>query len=157
MRFIFPLILLFFVNLSFGQFTTPEAISSGGDSYNQPFGKMEVTFGETVIETLNENNIFLTQGFQQSHFFAVAIEENAVSDDIDFNVYPNPATDELNILWNIDETVLIFLYDLKGKLLYVGNMEKTSHINVTDYASGAYLLRLSAGSEQKTVIIQKLK
>ncbi|HNW70100.1 MAG TPA: T9SS type A sorting domain-containing protein [Bacteroidales bacterium] len=142
---------------AFGQFTTPEAISSGGDSYSQPFGKMEVTIGETVIETLNENNIFLTQGFQQSHFFAVTIEENTLSEDIDFSVFPNPATDELNILWNIDETVLIFLYDLKSNLLYVDNMEKTSRIKVADYASGAYLLRLSAGIEQKTVIIQKLK
>lgn len=157
MRIILTFSLLFLVNLSFGQFTTPEAISSGGDSYSQPFGKMEVTIGETVIETLNDNNIFLTQGFQQSHFFAVAVEENTVPQDTGFSVYPNPATDELNILWNIDETVLIFLYDLKGKLLYVGNMEKTSRIKITDYASGAYLLRLCAGKEQKTVIIQKLK
>jgi hypothetical protein len=157
MRFIFILLFLFSFSLAFGQFTTPEAISSGGDSYSQPFGKMEVTFGETVVETLDGNNIFLTQGFQQSNFFVAAVEEETGISGYGFHVYPNPTIDELNIAWDIDGTVMIYLYDLNGRLIYSNNMVKTVRISVADFASGAYLLRLSSANTQKTMIIQKLK
>lgn len=151
------ILLIFPFSLVYGQYTTPEVISSGGDSYSQPFGKMDVTIGEAVIETLNENNIFLTQGFQQSHFFAVSIQEDSESEDIGFNVYPNPATDVLNVFWNIDKTAIIYLYNLKGKLLMSESMYQNVQINISAYASGPYLLRLIEGNNQKVVIIQKLK
>lgn len=157
MRFFIVLILGLLTASTYGQFTTPEVISSGGDSYVKPFAKMEVTIGEPVTETFSGNDIIFTQGFQQSHFFAVTIEENTVSDNIDFNVYPNPAIDELNIIWNIDEPAMLFLYDLIGNLILSDNLIKHARINISGLAAGAYLLRFSEGNIQKTVIIQKLK
>ena len=61
----FLLIGLCFSLSSLAQYTTPEVISSGGDSYIQSNGKMDITIGESVIETYHSNGIYLTQGFQQ--------------------------------------------------------------------------------------------
>ena len=145
---------LCFCHVVLAQTTTPEVITTGGDSYSQIFGKMDVTIGESITETFSANDIKLTQGFQQCNYYVISIEEE---ENEGFKVYPNPTIDELNIEWDINENVMIFLYDMKGKLLYNGIMQKISRISLANYATGAYLLRLDSEKKRKTVIIHKSK
>ena len=58
-----------------------------------------------------------------------------------FSVYPNPANDEVNILFN-EEIEEVRIYDLSGKLLLSGFSEKT--VDVSNLTTGLYFMELSS-------------
>jgi len=68
---------------------------------------------------------------------------------IDFSMYPNPATDILNIeLPEISEKVTVEFYDQIGKLAYTQNLDDDSKtINVRDLATGIYILKVIADNK----------
>lgn len=156
-RVFFLLFVLYLSFNTFAQYTTPEVITSGGDSFIQTFGKMDVTIGESIIETYQGNSIYLTQGFQQGNIIVAAIEENDSDDAGTMQVFPNPTINDLHIVSDIDAQILIQLYDLGGKLLYCGHAIKETILDFSVYAAGSYLLKLESGKASKTYKIQKVK
>ena len=156
-RFLLLLIICFLSFTALAQYTTPEIITTGGDSYMQSFGKIEVTIGEAIIETYQGNGIYLTQGFQQGNLIVSAIEENSNDAALRIQVFPNPTINELNIISDNDGQILIQLFDSNGKLLFADNISKSTVMNFSDYAAGCYLLRLETGNSLKTFKIQKVK
>lgn len=71
----------------------------------------------------------------------------------DIVVYPNPVEGLLQISigsQDIESSIKIILYDSYGKLLY--NQESAGvnyKLNMTDYSSGVYILRIEVDSEIK--------
>ena len=65
---------------------------------------------------------------------------------IDFAMYPNPASDILNIdLPIISEKVTVEFYDQIGKLAYSQNLSTNSKtVNVKDLATGIYIIKVIA-------------
>lgn len=51
--------------LIYGQSLNPEVISTSGDYFENSNASLSWTLGETVTETFENSNFFLTQGFQQ--------------------------------------------------------------------------------------------
>jgi len=89
--------------------------------------------------------------------FCVRIGE---SDYDIFTVYPNPATDELEIRFASDEetTYQIQLFDASGRLVYDKTHNgteglNTSKLNVSEFKRGLYLLQLKSGEHSQ---IQKV-
>jgi len=89
-----------------------------------------------------------------------AISEEKILTDL--KVYPNPATDILNIsfeLINPKETQLR-MYDVSGRMIYSQNFEKDRKINhyisLAGYSKGIYFLRIETGLQAVTrkIIIQ---
>jgi hypothetical protein len=83
--------------------------------------------------------------------------------NFDFKVYPNPATEKVDILFSLKEksTVSIDLLDIYGKRIKrVKNKDVLSPginietLDVSDLLSGAYVLRLKSNIEFKTKIIR---
>jgi hypothetical protein len=72
-------------------------------------------------------------------------------------IYPNPVTDILNIITNLQNDVTIAsLFDNNGKLLYSGEMKRgTNMINMAKFAKGIYLLKLKNNAETQNVKIIK--
>ena len=70
----------------------------------------------------------------------IGVEENTLSN---FSLYPNPANDELNILFN-DEIEEIKVYDLHGRVIIEGVSEKI--VDVSKLTAGLYFIELSAFS-----------
>ncbi|WP_395091658.1 T9SS type A sorting domain-containing protein [Vaginella massiliensis] len=62
----------------------------------------------------------------------------------EFSIYPNPASEELNVNWsllsNTDTTYEI--YDSNGRMVKRAKMTNKKAINVADLASGVYILKL---------------
>ena len=58
--------------VSFGQ----EVISSQGDSYSNASGSVDFTIGEVVIATGTDGNNDLTQGFHQTNWNFVGLEDH---------------------------------------------------------------------------------
>ena len=72
-----------------------------------------------------------------------------------FSVYPNPVTDVLNVksAASVDN---ITVYDLLGKVVLQENPGKISPaINMSNLASGAYLVKVTIGNSSKTVKVIK--
>ncbi|MBC7384511.1 MAG: T9SS type A sorting domain-containing protein [Bacteroidia bacterium] len=88
------------------------------------------------------------------------IETTAQS--IIFEVYPNPATDEVNILFNTIQTPDINLFDGSGKTIKDINIIKKSHgnynLNTAHLPNGFYVLMLtdpSGRTNHKSIVIVK--
>ncbi len=143
----------------FSQTLSPEIITTSGDYYTNPYSSLSVTIGEPLTETISDSSVILTQGFQQSSYVITVIEE-ILSDNFKVKVYPNPATDYINIDFNIKDhsDILIQLSDANGRILLKENINSESFskkLNLNIYAAGTYFLRLTSEDYSKTYKIVK--
>ena len=149
---LFALIILFRINL-FSQ----DVISSQGDTYNDSFASIEFTIGEIVTNTETDGTNDLTQGFHQTNWSFVNIQDHV--QDYQAIIYPNPTEDFLNIKVSLYEDVSYVLYDEMGKLILKGllSSEQTA-LEVNQLATGRYSLILSNNKENlKTFNIIKTR
>lgn len=72
-----------------------------------------------------------------------SIEEISVSPE--FNVFPMPANDELNLSWNFGSDVQAVVFDLSGKTVISQqfNALSTAKMDVSDLNEGIYFIQLS--------------
>ena len=138
---LFAFTILFTINL-FSQ----DVISSQGDSYTDSSASIDFTIGEVVTFTGStiENNI--TQGFHQTNWSFVSVQDHV--QDYQAIIYPNPTEDFLNIQTSLYQDVNYLLYDEMGKLILQGNLssEKTS-LDLSMIATGRYSLTLINSKE----------
>ncbi len=72
-------------------------------------------------------------------------------------VYPNPASDLVNITWTKTATTRIKAYDISGKLVYdqMHNGVTRAQVNVNNWAAGTYTFRIEQGSGFETILVEK--
>jgi hypothetical protein len=66
------------------------------------------------------------------------------------NIYPNPANNILNIDYSVSSNSALFeIYNISGQLVQSGNLSKgkTRKIDVSDYNSGIYFIRIHSDEE----------
>jgi len=85
---------------------------------------------------------------------AKAKKENPNATDLDniaqisWKAYPNPAEDFVNIELSVDEPAYIEVLSLNGQQLQqLNTASRISQINVADYPSGVYLVRVTVGEQ----------
>lgn len=126
---------------AFGQ----EVISSQGDSYSNSSGSIDFTIGEVVINTVTNGTNDLTQGFHQSKWEFVGIDEF----DANFvvSIFPNPTQDILTIHATAFEDVTYILTDATGRIvmkdILTGEM---TPLDVASFEAGTYNLSLEKAS-----------
>jgi hypothetical protein len=76
---------------------------------------------------------------------------NSIQDE-DFVISPNPAEDKLNIkLLSANENVKLEVFDVLGKLIYKGEITQLeSSVNISNWKSGVYLVRVSNNKSTQT-------
>lgn len=132
-----------------------EVVSSQGNSYSNSSGVLDFTIGEVVINTGVEGAYIISQGFHQSNWSFVGIENhNSTYNAI---VFPNPTSDILNISANVFDNVTYTLYDSRGKLVIQNNLSsEQTQIQVGQLASGLYSLILRKKNQNlKTFLLIK--
>jgi len=143
------------------QILSPSVIASAGGCDENAYAKISWTLGETVIETETNGDYILTQGFQQSQFNVISVQENALP-GYSVNVYPNPFTNQLNVNITSPENsnFQLILFDINGKI--IKNCENNTgqnfvFDNLSEYANGVYFLKaISTNSKyDKTFKIEK--
>lgn len=119
-----------------------EVVSTQGDSYSNATGSLDFTIGEVVINTGTDGTNDITQGFHQTNWNFVGLEDFAL--DYEATIFPNPTEDVLNIRTSTFENVTFTLYDAQGKLVIqdVLSAEQTP-IQVSQLAPGSYSLTLN--------------
>ncbi|SDG54470.1 C25 family cysteine peptidase [Epilithonimonas hungarica] len=94
--------------------------------------------GESLMITATKQNLKPYQATIEVKTLGVAsFKKNGIS------IYPIPAKDIVNLVWENAKPTKVLLYDLTGKLLQTINntSDKKLEINVSKYPKGTYLLR----------------
>ena len=110
-------IIIFFILLTGSascQFISHSVVASLGNSYDNNFEIVQLTVGEAVIETFNDNTdyYYVTQGFQQPGLRTARFKY--ASNSVDF--FPNPVLDNLLVVFNYTELTeyKVELYSIVG-------------------------------------------
>ena len=132
-----------------------ELLTTAGDVFSNASIQMEWSAGEMIIETLTNEEIYLTQGFHQP----VTVNDIKVNDHI--RVYPNPFDLDLIIEFQELESENMYaqLCDISGKIICIFyNLVLYNDIPTADIPDGIYLLRIfdSHSNLLKTVKLIKL-
>ncbi len=129
-----------------------------GDDIPGPF----VCDGEFVFITWSSNASINYPGWEITYEIDnVGVEEQEAFTQLD--IFPNPATDALNVNFNLDnnQTVEIRLVNVTGEAIYNNVLSNVTgqinnRIDVSNFAKGIYILNISGaeGSVNKKVIIK---
>ena len=119
-----------------------EVVSTQGESYSNASGSIDFTIGEVVINTVSDGTNDLTQGFHQTNWSFVGLDNHLPS--YEAIVFPNPTEEILNVRASVFEDVTYTLYDAKGKLVLQDLLSaEQTPIQVSQLAPGNYSLTLS--------------
>lgn len=119
-----------------------EVVSTQGDSYSNSSGNIDFTIGEVIINTGTDGVNDLTQGFHQSTWNFVGLEDH--TPEYTAIIFPNPTEHTLNIKTSAFENVEYALYDAQGKLVMQNFLTaEQTPIQVSHLAPGNYSLTLN--------------
>ena len=117
------------------------------DSWNQ---------GSEYYELLDENNVTIKYGrdFGSEESTSIKNEYLSLSNpmDISFMIYPNPASDFINL--KSDSAINGYLiYDIKGSLILEGTNNNSNDLTISlnNIYSGIYFLEIKSGTYKETV------
>jgi hypothetical protein len=131
----------------FSLFTTisvsaQEVVSTQGDTYSNASGNIDFTIGEVIVNTGTDGTNDLTQGFHQTNWNFVGLEDHSPS--YEATIYPNPTSEVLNIRTSTFVNVTYTLYDAQGKLVMQDMLfAEQTPIQVSQLAPGSYSLTLN--------------
>lgn len=123
-----------------------EVIATQGDSYSNASANIDFTIGEVIINTGTDGTNDLTQGFHQTNWNFLGVEDFAPN--YEAIIFPNPTEDVFNIRTSTFENVTYTLYDAQGKLVMqdILSAEQTP-IQVSQLAPGSYSLTLNNATQ----------
>ncbi|MEM5564667.1 T9SS type A sorting domain-containing protein [Psychroserpens sp. AS72] len=128
----------------------------------QPFsnGLPNVIISELEVNTA-DNKIYAGtygRGLWSSDVFDATLSVNEFALE-SFEVYPNPAKNNVTINWNKSDLVSVRIFDALGKLMYYTkkiNISEPTSFDVSSYSTGLYFVRINnlEGSVTKKLIIE---
>jgi len=119
-----------------------EVVSTQGDSYSNASGNIDFTIGEVIINTGTDGTNDLTQGFHQTNWNFLGVEDHSPS--YEATIFPNPTSEVLNIRTSTFENVTYTLYDAQGKLVMQDKLSaEETPIQVGQLAPGNYSIILN--------------
>lgn len=131
-----------------------EVVATQGESYSNANGNVNFTIGEVIISTATNGINDLTQGFHQTHWDFVGLDD--YMPEINIQVYPNPTQNIIVINSNTFENVLCNMYDGQGKLVLeqkLSGLETKLHVG--HLATGAYSLELIFNKEYANELLNQ--
>ncbi|KAB1063774.1 T9SS type A sorting domain-containing protein [Salibacter halophilus] len=157
---------VFFISILFSiSVQSQEVIGVTGDFDTTTTTSTSVawTIGEPIIETFESPNIdvALTQGFHQSGFQIVFVEEKPAR-DINTKIYPNPALGYFNIEFTgiLPDEAQYMMYDFTGKLVREGTINsQIQRVELGNLANAQYILKIKSNKldYEKTYRLQKIQ
>lgn len=134
-------ILLFFTLFLTLDLYAQDVISSQGDTYITPSLSVDFTIGEPVINTIGDGTTTLTQGFHQTNWNFLGVED--WESETTILVFPNPMTETLVVKSEKYEGMYFQLIDKSGRLIDENNLlDNETVIPVDGLSAGAYYLKI---------------
>lgn len=124
-----------------------EVISSQGDSYTNSSGSLDFTIGEAVTFTGSDGTNDLTQGFHQSNWSFVGVDDQLP--EIIISVFPNPMEETLVISTEEFDNVNYKMIDASGRIVRENKLTETNtNISVGELSPGNYQIVLFENERQ---------
>jgi hypothetical protein len=129
-----------------------EVISSAGGYNKSADNSISIswTLGETIVPTFTsqDGSLILTHGFQQK-LIPTAVEET-FEETVKVTIFPNPASEMINIQFQspTDQEILLYLLDSRGSVVKTDKIETATvekTIDFQDLPAGIYFIRLTKG------------
>jgi|SRR5690554_5274682 len=149
-----PLIIgaLAFSSCLFGQ----EVISSQGETYTNSNASIDFTIGEVVSNTATDGSYDLTQGFHQTNWKFLGVDNHI--QNFDAIVYPNPMGNDLFIQTENFEQMAYILYDATGRVVSENQLDNSkTGIDVSNLAPSTYSLVLINENKEKIKTFKLIK
>lgn len=123
---------------------------------NYELGKAVANVRFNTTEQITKEDLNSLEGYLNGDRVGVDVNDGSV--DYMVNVFPNPATEMLNVV--VSEDAVVHLMSIDGsKVFAFGNVSANQkmQINTSDIASGIYMLKVSNGNfvSVKKVVVQK--
>lgn len=127
--------------LSVGSVCAQEVVATQGDSYSTANAQIDFTIGEVVIYTGTDGTNVLTQGFHQTNWNFLSVED--LAPDFNASLFPNPFDDLLILDAASFEGVQYQMYDATGRLVLEGELEtEQTQLAVDTFAPGNYTVTI---------------
>lgn len=130
--------------------TSGMSSSDGGSGESTSNMKLQSTFTNWNFNNIWTINGSFNNGYPYLNMYAVKVEENEV---VQFNVFPNPVRDVLNIDSNI-KVYSVFIYDLTGKVVQQNSNDALNRIDISNLKSGIYLVQINDQKITKKIVKQ---
>ena len=121
-----------------------EVITPSAGYFETPSMSLNWTIGETAVETYINDDIILTQGFNQANIIITDITEDFLT-DISISFYPNPVKDIFTIKTESGQMTQLTaeVYDLAGAKLISENINQgNTQINTERLTTSVYILKI---------------
>ncbi|MDE0770834.1 MAG: T9SS type A sorting domain-containing protein [Salibacteraceae bacterium] len=145
--FVFSFIALF---VGIAQESRLEVLSSASEDVRVDNYQLSYTVGETISITQGNRYYFVTQGFHQVEWNAVAVWEYT-PETVRIEVFPNPYSRSLNISFPDFSGIELFQYrilDLTFKEVAEGDLEQAENkLELSSLPPGSYLLNITKDQE----------
>ncbi|NCO64076.1 MAG: T9SS type A sorting domain-containing protein [Flavobacteriales bacterium] len=144
---------------TFGSTTAMTDFTQWGGSFVFPNGRENVAVSKGIWTSgtfINKTPpyVYTGNGMQNgAQFWGSVLSATDFELGSNFNVYPNPSTTNLNIVFkNRITNGLLEVYDMLGKrtMSYIINSENFSNINVSNLKSGLYLVKVTFEGSTET-------
>lgn len=127
----------------------PATLNAAGGSTAVAGNTHEWSVGEmALVNTVTTTGLVVTQGILQPMLQVTGIHDNELALE-GMSIYPNPASDQLNIKFNLARNleVRLKLSDISGRTQYVRKIKDHNGaalitMDFSPYASGVYLLQV---------------
>ncbi|WP_298898865.1 T9SS type A sorting domain-containing protein [uncultured Psychroserpens sp.] len=147
-----------YVGMNYGVYYLDDTTSNAWVPFNN--GLPNVRVSELEINSA-DNKIYAGtygRGLWRSNVFDATLSVSEF-DLESFNLYPNPAKNNVTLSWDKSEPVSVRIYDALGKLMYFTknkNISEPTTIDVSNYASGLYFVKINNtnGFVTKKLIIE---
>lgn len=135
-----------------GTLRAQSAITIAGGDFKNPSGSVSYSCGEVAVKVAEQKAftvVNITESFNegvQQPFTPRDAGNNSISPlTVKLEVYPNPATDCVNIEGEGAGQLNYTLYTMNGQQLQNGKFDGVKErIDLSNYASGNYLLRIAS-------------
>ncbi|WP_026753252.1 T9SS type A sorting domain-containing protein [Sediminibacter sp. Hel_I_10] len=147
----------FYLGMNYGVFYIDNTLTEW-----QPFSNNlpNVTISELEINHVNNKIYAATYG--RGLWASDLYDETLSASTFQLNsltVYPNPATNALNLKWDQNNKVTINIFNALGKVMYYEkdqNIQNELKIDISNYAAGLYFVKVNTtkGSMTKKIIVE---
>ena len=142
-----------------------QVIASGGTTGTGGGMILDYNIGELVVATGQGGGNILTQGFEQADYIITAINPNHGPEAAEISVFPNPASEEVNLKGTIPgaSSISLEMWDISGKLisrsaLSLKNGSLDEKLDLSAVAVGQYHFSLYDGETLRaSFVVRKVK
>jgi disulfide oxidoreductase YuzD len=150
------LILTCITLITFSQSIDVDVVASSGGKFNTENVNLSFTIGETMVETYQQADLMLTQGFHQSTFTFTELT-NVDNRALEVSLFPNPATDYVNIKCEEHGYMYRFI-DMDGKVIFDGYLKNDiTKLSLDNVCEAQFLLEVYSTRDKYKKTFKVLK